>query len=123
MKPFDIELAKAGYPVCTRDGRDVRIICFNRNGDEYPIIALIPVPDNNYEGVFTHNIDGKAFPGDGSSVDLMMKPVKKEGWINIYKAPDTNNIYSSSNVYNTKEKAIKDRSEHYIDTIKIEWEE
>ena len=26
MKPFDLELAKQGYPVCTRDGREVRIV-------------------------------------------------------------------------------------------------
>lgn len=40
MKPFDLEAAKAGKPVCTRDGRKARIICFDRNW-EYPIVALI----------------------------------------------------------------------------------
>lgn len=45
MKPFDIELAKAGYPVCTRDGRPVRILCFDRKSvDGYSILALV------YEG-------------------------------------------------------------------------
>ena len=29
LKPFDFEAAKAGKPVCTRDGRKVRIICFD----------------------------------------------------------------------------------------------
>lgn len=29
LKPFDLEAAKAGKPVCTRDGRKARIICFN----------------------------------------------------------------------------------------------
>lgn len=24
MKPFDLELVKQGYPVCTRDGREVQ---------------------------------------------------------------------------------------------------
>ena len=48
MKPFDIELAKAGYPVCTRDGRPVRILCFDRKSvDGYSILALVD------EGVFT----------------------------------------------------------------------
>ena len=31
MKPFDLEKAKAGSPVCTRSGEKVRIICFDAN--------------------------------------------------------------------------------------------
>ena len=30
LKPFDLEAAKAGAKVITRDGRPVRIICFDR---------------------------------------------------------------------------------------------
>lgn len=30
MKNFDLEKAKAGYPVRTRDGHETRIICFDR---------------------------------------------------------------------------------------------
>lgn len=26
MKPFNLELAKQGHPVCTRDGQKVRIV-------------------------------------------------------------------------------------------------
>ena len=42
MKKFDIEQAKHGAPVCTRDGREVRILCMDRicnNGMK--IIALV----------------------------------------------------------------------------------
>lgn len=41
MKPFDIELAKAGHPVCTRSGNPVRIVCFDKKNTKYPIMALI----------------------------------------------------------------------------------
>lgn len=42
MKPFDLEAAKAGKPVCTRDGIKARIICFDViNKSNYPIIALL----------------------------------------------------------------------------------
>jgi hypothetical protein len=42
LKPFDLEAAKAGKPVCTRDGRKARIICFNaKTLCDYPIIALV----------------------------------------------------------------------------------
>ena len=30
LKPFDLKAAKSGKPVCTRDGRKARIICFDR---------------------------------------------------------------------------------------------
>ena len=41
MKPFNLEAAKKGAPVCTREGKPVRILCFDRIGDTYPIIGLI----------------------------------------------------------------------------------
>lgn len=36
LKPFDLEAAKAGKPVCTRDGRKARIISFDRHGEDCP---------------------------------------------------------------------------------------
>ena len=41
MKQFNLEEAKAGKPICTRDGIPVRIICFNKQGDDKPIVALV----------------------------------------------------------------------------------
>ena len=38
LKEFDLEAAKAGKPVCTRDGRKARIICFDakrKDGEKY----------------------------------------------------------------------------------------
>lgn len=35
MKEFDLEKAKAGHPVCTRDGHEARILCFDREGQVY----------------------------------------------------------------------------------------
>ena len=40
LKPFDLQKAKEGKPVCTRDGRKARIICFDVNNDK-PIVAVI----------------------------------------------------------------------------------
>ena len=40
MREFDLSAAKAGAPVCTRDGMEARIICFDRVDLKYPIIAL-----------------------------------------------------------------------------------
>ena len=55
LKPFDIQKAREGKPVCTRDGRKARIIYFDAKGD-YPIVALIET--GNCERVGQYMIDG-----------------------------------------------------------------
>ena len=123
LKPFDLEAAKAGKPVCTRDGRKVRIISFDRKflfkGVSYPIIALVE------ETIYGYNEKGKALiENDTPYKDgLMMLPQKKEGWINIYTSYD--GIETGISVYETKEIAKKGvvNSVSYLGTIKIEWEE
>ena len=116
LKPFDIQKAREGKPVCTRDGRKARIICFDTiNEINYPIIALIEGCD--YETLCYYNEKGKAH--FGNTFDLMMLPEKKEGWVNVYKGGllDTKS-------YPTKKEAFdKACPEGYIDTIKISWEE
>lgn len=42
MGKFDLEKAKAGYPVRTRDGHEARIICFDREPECFRDI----IPDN-----------------------------------------------------------------------------
>ena len=112
LKPFSLEAAKAGKPVCTRDGRKARIICFDAKGD-YPIIALI---DNTTKETDIHyTLSGIAHVYTESDYDLMMLPEKKEGWVNVYK----------ERCYETKEEALKNKydGETYVDTVKIVWEE
>ena len=113
LKPFDIQKAREGKPICTRDGRKARIICFDAKGD-YPIVALIE--SGNIEGVQQYMIDGHCTKAMSECYgDLMMLPEKKEGWVNVYK----------DSVFDTKDEALIGRSEirGYIDTIKISWEE
>ena len=116
LKPFDIQKAREGKPVCTRDGRNARIICFDAKGMHQPIIALI-TQDNGIEHIETYYSDGR-FNDDSNSqsdYDLMMLPEKKEGWVNVYK----------ERIYSTKEEAIEATYDGvtYIDTVKISWEE
>ena len=55
------------------------------------------------------------------------KIVKKEGWVNVYKATERYHIGMAcvSNAYATKEEALADRriNPEPTDTIRIEWEE
>lgn len=123
LKPFDFEAAKAGKPVCTRDGRKARIICFDTiNKGNYPIIALLE--DKGCEAIFYYNKDGKC--NVGTERDLMMFPQKKEGWVNVYKSYNVGKkIPCMASIYPTKEEAKKSSvvGFDYVDTVKIEWEE
>ena len=69
--PFDIERAKRGDKVITRDGHAVRIVCFDALG-EYPVVALVK-QFNNYETVTAYTTKGKFWTTDReSNNDLMM---------------------------------------------------
>lgn len=73
MKPFDLEKAKAGKPVVTRDGRPVRIICFNMvdNNGGYPLVALV-CNKNGVEEIRSYNQEGHFIKGDEHDLDLLM---------------------------------------------------
>ena len=114
MKPFNLKKAKAGKPICTRDGRKARIICFDRDWEKH-IVALVSNPLG--ESVHYYLSNGKVERDKQNDEDLMMLPEKKEGWVNIYKSKDT--------IFLSKEEAKlhKDDFGEYITTTKIEWEE
>lgn len=73
MKPFNLEEAKVGKPVCTRNGRRVEIISFeNPSNNNYPILAKVFFSKDDYEE-FTFTESGTFFvAGKESEVDLMM---------------------------------------------------
>ena len=127
LKPFDLNAAKAGKPVYTRDGRKVRIICFDRK-DNTPIVALIECVNHAEILQCVHN-DGKCFHYDTSNNDLMMLTEKKEGWVNVYKRnveyiwENECNVVTGMSVYESEDEAKRhiDRNEIYVDTVKITW--
>lgn len=126
MKPFDLEKAKLGYPVCNGYGMDVRILCYDLKDDKYPIAGAITDPETNRETLQKYTLDGYVI-GDGANNngDLFMKPEKKEGWINVF-INSCSGLKSTDRIYSTKAEALKNidtKSPHYIDTVKIEWEE
>ena len=123
MKQFNLEeyLKNPTKKVITRDGRNARIICTDAKGN-FPIIALVETYHGN-ENVIRLNENGHFYNDTENSSDLFFVPVKKEGWINLYKINST--ISPGPRAYDTKEDAesvVGDKS-YYISTIKIEWEE
>ena len=126
LRPFDLGKAKAGKPVCTRDGRKARIICFDsKNDPQRPIVALVEHNDN--ELLYEYTIEGKErfshISTTGTS-DLMMLPEKKEGWVNVAKDPLGDDEAVLGYIFNSYEDAVRSgkANERYVATVRIEWE-
>lgn len=127
LKEFDLEAAKAGKPVCTRDGRKARILCYDLKGvEEYPIVAAIETHDYLAESISAYDRNGRFDHDKENNNDLMMLPQKKEGWVNVYKSYNVGKKTPCiASIYPTKEEAKKSSvvGLDYVDTVKIEWEE
>ena len=112
-KKFDLEKAKQGKPVCTRDGRKARIVCFDAKFPKTGNIIALVEKENGEEIILYYYDNGRCSIGSG--YDLIMTSEKHEMWMNVYEEL----------CYKTKEEAIRNiaMGTHYIDTIKVEWEE
>lgn len=124
MKEFNLEKAKVGHPVCTRDGREVRILCFNRQGDS-PIVAL--VKNNEVEDVVLFNNKGRRNDVFDCGYDLLIKPVRQGRWINIYRDLDEF-LFTGGSLYSSQKEAEMEANEgvkadSYYKTVRVEWDE
>ena len=130
MEQFSLEkyLENPNRKVVTREGRSVRIVCTNRLGENYPVIALV-----NYDGVekcYSYTTFGKfdGYKNHDCELDLFFAPEKKSGWTNVYKYT-FGGTHLGEVIYNSKEEAENNAKVYetdintYITTIKIEWEE
>ena len=125
LKEFDLEAAKAGKPVCTRDGRKARIICFDNKDNQFPIVALVDYYNRkDGEAVTTYTNEGFFCIDKKHPEDLMMLPEKKEGWVNISRSIDECFV-PFGKIYPTRGTALADvpNDEEYVTTIPIYWEE
>ena len=123
MKQFNLEeyLKNPTKKVITGGGKSVRIICTNKLDSTTPIIALIHKGSEEVIQLYTK--EGKVtnkYPC--FEYDLFFAPVKKEGWINLFKV---NSTMTTGEIYNTEEEAKSAiaKSLVYLSTVKIEWEE
>lgn len=93
MIPFNLEEAKKGRPVCTRDGRKARIICFDRKGFEHiPILALIEI-NGKEEYFYTYGNNGIwAKNGQETVNDLFLVKDMHEAWIVVFGSGGIYNV-------------------------------
>lgn len=124
MKPFNLKeyLANPSWKIVTREGKPVRIICTNRLGENYPIIAL--VNDKDYEMCYSYTEFGKfdEHQNIDSDLDLFFATNKHEGWVNVYMNCNERNLGA---LCSSKEDALEVAKDNgnYVATVKIEWEE
>ena len=127
MKQFNLEeyLRDPNKKVVTRDGRNVRIICTDRQGGDHPILALCTM-SNESENLYSFLPNGRMYLNADADtcMDLFFAPEKHEGWVNLFnlsEGPYLGSVYSSKEVAEAMSK--KCGLHPYIATIKIEWEE
>lgn len=123
MAKFNLEAAKNGAKVITKEGYNVKIICWDAKGN-YPLIGLIDVKCQE-EVISRFTIDG--ISSFGKYFDLYMSPQKITKWANVYKNKNTfDGGYKVGNVclYDSEEEALNEASvKNYIKTVEISWEE
>lgn len=126
MKQFDLEeyLKNPNKKVVTRDGKNVRIICTDRKGTEYSVVALCTM-SNGSENLDSYFPNGRMYLSADSCMDLFFAPEKKEGWLNLYKNEDgrvaIGTVYPIESEESAKKIASADKD--YVATCKITWEE
>lgn len=118
MKPFNLERAIAGDPVMTRDGRVVRqLTYFADSTNNYPLLGTIGTEIKSWTKAGFWAVDGDEDDGR----NLVMKPIKKYGWVNVYSS---NGHYAmTGEIYETEEAALLNKSSGCVATTKIEWSE
>ena len=118
MKPFDLEAAKAGKPVQTRDGQDAEILRFDLRGGN-SILVIIKAEDHDFVATYAES-GNFVNPKYEDKYDLFMKSETKEGWVAVLKDGKL-----SFNIYDTEEEAesIGGTYPNFVAVAKIEWQE
>jgi hypothetical protein len=82
MKPFDLEAAKRGERLVTRDGRDA--IDFHHFKSDTSNLSCVAYVDFHPIWIGKH---GRASEGGESAIDLFMAPKKTTVYVNVYDKP------------------------------------
>ena len=124
MKQFNLEeyLRDPNKKVVTRDGRNARIVCTDRKGTEYSVVALCTMSSGS-EDCYFYFPSGRMYLSADSCLDLFFAPEKKEGYINVYR--DGDDYYTGgTEIYSSEAEAVSRATKKFgYVTVKVEWEE
>ena len=85
MDKFNMEkyLANPSRKVVTRNGRNARIVCTDRNINNFPIVALIQLYNDSDEEVLTYTKDGEYEVDKSTRYDLFFAPEKDKERVTV----------------------------------------
>jgi len=121
MRKFDLEAAKAGAPIVTRDGREAKFVThIPEAGEGFRVVWMQSgIVGCSYEnGKLGENIDSRH--------DLFMKPQKRLGYINIWYNKEHEEIRCNTRPYESMIDAYetaKGSSDYLAIAVQIEIEE
>lgn len=104
MKPFNLEAAKAGAPIITRDGREARFIAHVPGAlADYKVVWC------GEDGVIRCCAENGAWSSDGIArcTDLFMKPQKRTVWVNLYHPAPSGRILDYEAVSHSSEESAR----------------
>lgn len=116
--PFNLDMyfERPNLKLVTRDGRPAKIYIQN------PGVAVAVMSKNADRGEELYMAATDIFYADFSN--LFFKVEEKEGWMNIYRyGNDRKSYVDGSVIFPTREEALKARSEHCVDTVRVMWSE
>ena len=125
LAAFDYDKAKMGIPVCTRDWRKARIICWNADTSDGKNIVALVTNQYEHEETFRYGDDGRLY-GDRTSDDdlmLMVRVTKVNKYLNVCKDIQGNLCIDSTHFYGTKEDAERigeEIGDNYLETVEVE---
>lgn len=86
MKPFDLEAAKRGEPICTRDGRKAWFASYVPSDLNIETAYPLAVWAEGYNHVISATADGHTFVDRSiSNDDLFMAPKKGHGYLIVWR--------------------------------------
>lgn len=121
-KPFDLQKAIEGHPLCTRDGRDVTEFYYLKTArEEGACVAVI-----EREPLFFYE-DGSWIKNTKRGIDLFLKSEKKKLFVAIYKdAEQSSNKWHINATYSCTDmgmlKSRYDLSEKNWQIVEVEIE-
>jgi hypothetical protein len=123
IKAFNLEHARQGKSVQTVSGLSAEILYFNRKDPQnlYPLVVLVSNFKNN-EIVKYYTNSGRLDADKESKFDLVMKPIIKTYYQNIYLKDDQ--VIISKDVYTSLDIAEQnvDRTMTFLKTVSFDVE-
>lgn len=115
MKPFNLEAAKAGEPLVTRDGRAAVCVGHGPRNLRYPVVAHI----QGNENLSTHGEDGSLYSTSETPDDLFMAPKTRTAYVNIYDSRLQSGKGSTAAAFDTAEAAANNATNNGVRLLAV----